>query len=61
MTALPFPNRFWQSGVALTPGLDFDPARGAGTLRLSYARSTADIEEGLIRLEKFMRKHGFTS
>ena len=50
-----------EAGVALTPGLDFDPARGAGTLRLSYARSTADIEEGLMRLEKFMRKHGFIS
>jgi aspartate/methionine/tyrosine aminotransferase len=48
-----------EAGVALTPGLDFDPARGAGTLRLSYARRTADIEEGLSRLEKFMRKHGF--
>ncbi len=50
-----------EAGVALTPGLDFDPARGAGTLRLSYARSIEDIEEGLIRLEKFMRKHGFIS
>ena len=50
-----------EAGVALTPGLDFDPVRGAGTLRLSYARSTADIVEGLIRLEKFMRKHGFIS
>ena len=48
-----------EAGVAITPGLDFDPARGAGTLRLSYARRTADIEEGLSRLEKFMRKHGF--
>ena len=50
-----------ESGVALTPGLDFDTARGAGTLRLSYARSSADIAEGLIRLEKFMQKHGFIS
>ena len=50
-----------EAGVALTPGLDFDPARGAGTLRLSYARSSADIAAGLIRLEKFMRKHGFIS
>ena len=50
-----------EAGVALTPGLDFDPARGAGTLRLSYARSIEDIEEGLIRLEKFMRKHRFIS
>lgn len=43
-----------QAGVAVTPGLDFDPVRGATTLRFSYARSTTDIEEGLARLEKFM-------
>ncbi|MEQ8899891.1 MAG: aminotransferase class I/II-fold pyridoxal phosphate-dependent enzyme [Roseovarius sp.] len=43
-----------RAGVAVTPGLDFDPARGAGTLRFSYARATADIEEGLARLERFM-------
>ncbi len=36
--------------MAVTPGLDFDPARGAGTLRLSYAGATADIAEGLRRL-----------
>ena len=42
------------AGVAVTPGLDFDPARGAGTLRFSYARATADIEEGLARLAAFM-------
>ncbi len=43
-----------KAGVAVTPGLDFDPVRGAGTLRFSYARSTADIEEGLARLHRFM-------
>ncbi|WP_299844262.1 aminotransferase class I/II-fold pyridoxal phosphate-dependent enzyme [uncultured Roseovarius sp.] len=43
-----------KAGVAVTPGLDFDPVRGAGTIRLSYARSTADIEEGLLRLQRFM-------
>jgi aspartate/methionine/tyrosine aminotransferase len=43
-----------QAGVAVTPGLDFDPERGAGTLRFSYARSTGDIEEGLARLTRFM-------
>jgi len=42
------------AGVAVTPGLDFDPVRGAGTLRFSYARSTADIEEGLARLKIYM-------
>ncbi|MBR9651995.1 pyridoxal phosphate-dependent aminotransferase [Thalassovita aquimarina] len=43
-----------KAGVAVTPGLDFDPVRGAGTLRFSYARATADIVEGLKRLERFM-------
>lgn len=43
-----------KAGVAVTPGLDFDPVRGGGTLRFSYARSTADIEEGLARLTRFM-------
>ena len=43
-----------KAGVAVTPGLDFDPVRGAGTLRFSYARSTVDIEEGLARLTAFM-------
>ena len=43
-----------KAGVAVTPGLDFDPDRGAGTLRFSYARATADIAEGLRRLKAFM-------
>ena len=42
------------AGVAVTPGVDFDPDRGHGTLRFSYARATADIEEGLARLRRFM-------
>ncbi|MBQ0748946.1 MAG: aminotransferase class I/II-fold pyridoxal phosphate-dependent enzyme [Roseovarius sp.] len=46
------------AGVAVTPGLDFDPIRGAGTLRFSYARATADIEEGLARLQRFMAARG---
>ena len=40
-----------QAGVAVTPGLDFDPRRGSGTLRFSYAGSTEDIAEGLRRLQ----------
>ena len=43
-----------RAGVAVTPGLDFDPMRGRRTLRFSYARATADIAEGLARLERFM-------
>jgi aspartate/methionine/tyrosine aminotransferase len=42
------------AGVAVTPGIDFDPHRGRQTLRFSYARSTADIAEGLDRLARFM-------
>jgi aspartate/methionine/tyrosine aminotransferase len=47
-----------KAGVAVTPGLDFDPERGGGTLRFSYARSTEDIEEGLSRLQAFMAARG---
>jgi aspartate/methionine/tyrosine aminotransferase len=42
-----------EAGVAVTPGLDFDPLRGHRTLRFSYARATADIREGLDRLARF--------
>lgn len=45
-----------EAGVAVTPGLDFDQGRGARTLRFSYARSTADIAEGLERLRVFMNR-----
>ena len=43
-----------KAGVAVTPGLDFDPIRGVQTLRFSYARGTADIVEGLARLTAYM-------
>ena len=43
-----------KAGVAVTPGLDFDPVRGHTTLRFSYARRTEDIAEGLRRLTEFM-------
>ncbi|WP_422050332.1 pyridoxal phosphate-dependent aminotransferase [Shimia sp.] len=47
-----------QAGVAVTPGLDFDPVRGHQTLRFSYARSSEDIAEGLERLQRFMAARG---
>lgn len=47
-----------EAGVAVTPGLDFDPVRGGKTFRFSYARSTADIVEGLERLARFMKSGG---
>ena len=43
-----------KSGVAVTPGLDFDTVDGHHWVRLSYARSTQDIREGLARLSTFM-------
>ncbi|WP_022703468.1 pyridoxal phosphate-dependent aminotransferase [Pseudorhodobacter ferrugineus] len=46
-----------QAGVAVTPGLDFDPVRGAQTLRFSYARSTEEIMTGLARLAAFMGQY----
>jgi aspartate/methionine/tyrosine aminotransferase len=42
------------AGVAITPGLDFDPVEGHHWVRMSYARSTEDIREGLVRLVAFM-------
>jgi aspartate/methionine/tyrosine aminotransferase len=46
-------------GVAITPGVDFDPKRGKTTIRISYARSTEEIVEGMSRLGDFMRKRGY--
>ncbi|MDN5858719.1 MAG: aminotransferase class I/II-fold pyridoxal phosphate-dependent enzyme [Pseudonocardia sp.] len=37
-------------GVALAPGLDFDPVEGHRWIRISCAGSVADIEEALARL-----------
>ncbi|QEE35787.1 aminotransferase class I/II-fold pyridoxal phosphate-dependent enzyme [Octadecabacter sp. SW4] len=42
------------AGVAVTPGLDFDPLRGHHWLRFSYARSSDDMHEGMARLQRFM-------
>ena len=43
------------AGVAVTPGLDFDPERGHKTLRFSYARSTEDMIEGVARLQAWYK------
>ena len=39
-----------ETGVAVTPGVDFDPARGHATLRFSFAGATEDMEEAVRRL-----------
>ncbi len=43
-----------EAGVATTPGLDFDPVRGNGTVRFSFAQSPARIAEGIERLRGFL-------
>lgn len=40
-----------RTGVALTPGVDFDTANGRHTVRVSFAGDTAEIAEALDRLE----------
>ena len=43
-----------EAGVAATPGLDFDPERGQHTIRMSFAGSTADMEEAVARLKDWL-------
>jgi aspartate/methionine/tyrosine aminotransferase len=45
-----------ETGVATTPGVDFDRARGAGTLRISFAGSMAEMEEAVRRLKAWRRR-----
>ncbi|MGB8274128.1 MAG: aminotransferase class I/II-fold pyridoxal phosphate-dependent enzyme [Alphaproteobacteria bacterium] len=44
-----------ETGVAATPGLDFDPARGNGFIRFSFAGATPDIVEAARRLQAWRR------
>jgi aspartate/methionine/tyrosine aminotransferase len=39
-----------ETGVAVTPGRDFDPLHGDSWIRLSFAGSTGDIDEACSRL-----------
>ena len=45
-----------KAGVAITPGLDFDPFRGQKYVRFSYARSSEEIQEGVNRIIRFISK-----
>ncbi len=42
-------------GVACTPGIDFDPARGHASLRISFAGSTEAMAEAARRLKSWPR------
>jgi len=42
------------TGVAIAPGLDFDPVDGNSFIRLSFAVSTDLIEEAIRRIEPWL-------
>jgi len=42
-----------ETGVAVTPGVDFDPERGHRSVRFSFAGSTEDMAEAVRRLKAF--------
>ncbi len=44
-----------QTGVATTPGVDFDPAAGQHYLRLSFAGETADMAQAVERLKSWKK------
>ncbi len=44
-----------ETGVASTPGVDFDEARGRKFLRFSYAGATASMAEAAERLKRWQR------
>ena len=49
------------AGVALTPGVDFDPSRGRGSVRFSYACGSDDVERALDRLVRHARERGWVA
>jgi aspartate/methionine/tyrosine aminotransferase len=42
------------TGVATSPGIDFDPVNGRGFIRLSFAVSTTQVEDAIARLEPWI-------
>lgn len=44
-----------ETGVAITPGKDFDPHQGESFVRLSYAGHTQDVQDGLERLRIWLK------
>jgi len=45
-----------EAGVAVTPGVDFDRARGACTLRISYSGAPGDVAMGVERLADWLSR-----
>ena len=44
-----------ETGIAVTPGQDFDAVRGKHFLRFSYARSLDDMQEAVKRLKPWIK------
>ncbi|WP_342236932.1 aminotransferase class I/II-fold pyridoxal phosphate-dependent enzyme [Inquilinus sp. OTU3971] len=44
-----------ETGVAATPGVDFDPVRGHATMRFSFAGATEEMAEAADRLHRWLR------
>ncbi|OYN81518.1 pyridoxal phosphate-dependent aminotransferase [Mycolicibacterium sphagni] len=44
------------TGLAIAPGIDFDPARGGSFVRLSFAGPSSDIDEALRRLGPWLAR-----
>ncbi|MBI1385569.1 MAG: aminotransferase class I/II-fold pyridoxal phosphate-dependent enzyme [Rhizobiales bacterium] len=46
-----------EAGIAITPGVDFDAARGRSFVRFSYAGSRDAVTEGSERLVTFLKRY----
>ncbi len=47
-----------ETGVAIAPGVDFDPVEGRHFIRMSFAVSTAEVHEAIARLVPWFAKMG---
>jgi aspartate/methionine/tyrosine aminotransferase len=45
------------TGVATAPGIDFDPAEGRHFIRLSFAVTTAEVEDAIARLRPWLASY----
>ena len=43
-----------EAQVAATPGIDFDPVHGRSFVRFSYARSSAEMQEAVARIARWL-------
>jgi aspartate/methionine/tyrosine aminotransferase len=46
-----------ETGVATAPGVDFDPVEGGHFIRMSFAVSTAEVEDAIERLRPWFASH----